>query len=91
MPTAHSSSCLEGVGGGVAQGGVGAGFLDQPEAVVGEADLVADVVQGADGVLEGDLAGLEGADAVQGGVADGDGLLEVEADLVGASSRTAAR
>ena len=41
---------LDGVGGGIAQGGVGAGFLDQPEAVVREADLVADVIQGADGV-----------------------------------------
>ena len=74
---------LEGVGGGVAQRGVGAGFLDQPEAVVREADLIADVVQGADGVLERDLAGLEGAEAIQGGVADRDRLPEGEADAVG--------
>ena len=47
---------LERVGGGVAQGGVGAGLLDQRQPVVGQADLVADVVQGAHGVFEGDLA-----------------------------------
>ena len=74
---------LEGVGGGIAQRGLGAGFLDQPEAVSREADLIADVIQRADGVLEGDLAGLEGADAVQSRVAHRDRLLEREAELVG--------
>ena len=52
------------------------------EAVVREADLVADVVQGADGVLEGDLARLESADAVQGRVPDRDGSLDGGTDAV---------
>ena len=63
---------LEGVGGRFAQRRIGAGLLDQPEAVVCEADLIADVVQSADGVIEGDLTGLEGAEAIQGGITDGD-------------------
>ena len=59
---------LEGVGGGVAQGGVGAGFLDQRKPVGREAELKAEVVQRADGVVERDLAGGQPADAVQRGV-----------------------
>ena len=68
-----------------------AGFLEQRQAVVGQADLVADVIEGAHGVLEGNLARLEGADAVQGGVPHGNGLPDGAADAVGASSRTAGR
>ena len=49
---------LDRVGGGIAQSGVGAGFLDQPETVVGEADLKRQIVQGADGVVEGDFGGF---------------------------------
>jgi hypothetical protein len=45
--------------------------------------LIADVIQGTNGVLEGDLPGLKGANAVQGGVADRKGLPEAETDLVG--------
>jgi len=74
---------LERVGGGFAQGGVGAGFLDQSKPVAGEVDLVADIVQGAHGVFKGDLAGLQAAKLVQGGVAAGDGFPQVQADLIG--------
>ena len=74
---------LQGLGGRVTHRGAGAGLLDQPEAVIRKADLIANVVQGADGVLERDLPRLEGSEAVQGGVPDRDGLPQVEHEQVG--------
>ena len=62
---------------------LGAGFLDEGEAVVRQADLVGDVVQGAHGVLEGHLGRFESGHPVQGGVGVGDGLAERAADFVG--------
>ena len=56
MPTAHSSNSLRASVAASRIAALGAGFLDQPDAVVREADLIADVIQGANGVLERDLA-----------------------------------